>query len=393
MQGLGLHPNALDALDAHGRRQTLLDVAKLEAPTLSVIGGAPAGEPVFVLDTGDSLHAASEADALVAFARANYLDVTEPRHVAGSDEFESVPRWEIRLLASGSDAGVLATGGSPEEAKEHMVVALKDLAGDRVIALADWARAHQAGSIEVLLAPPKAPKRREPQWGTVEVVHLQPLPVAPGITAGSGQTPQKVRRKEAFAALEEPTGIRLAQDIASAGAALLRCAIQAVRYDGQVMANQHDLMAAARMGFDLGSVLPYPNDVAHRFLVSEEIRRAMRRRGFVELTDFDPAKVVRLRTSLPEFSEAVTGVAAEPDVAPEPQKPDWPPTSKIAQRVVIVLDRARLACEVEPEYEHVVVRDIIDCAGRMWVAERHSDDHKRSTSRTSELRPREAQPA
>ncbi|MFB2351589.1 hypothetical protein, partial [Priestia megaterium] len=80
-------------------------------------------------------------DALVAFARSNYLDVSAPSHVAGADEFDSAPRWEIRLLAGGSDAGVLAVGQTPEQVQERMVVALKDLAGDRVISLADWARA------------------------------------------------------------------------------------------------------------------------------------------------------------------------------------------------------------------------------------------------------------
>jgi len=389
MQGLGLQPNALDALDIQGRRKTLLDVAKLESPTLSVLGGSPSDEAIFVLDTGDSLFAACEEDSLVAFARSNYLDVSEPRHVAGTDEFDAAPRWEIRLLAGGSDAGALASGDTPGQARARMVVALKDLAGDRVLPLGDWARAQQAGSLEVLLAAPKTLKRREPQWGSVETVHLQPLPVAPGNPEEGDQPPQKVRRKEAFGALAEPAGLRFAQDLAGAGAALMRCAIRAVRYDGQILANQHDLMAAARMGFDIGDLVPHPTDVAHRFLISEETRRAMRRRGYVELTDFDPAKVVRLRTSLPEFSEAVTGEATQVEESPEPQKPEWPPASNVAQRVVIVLDRARLACDVEPEYERVVIRDIIDCAGRLWVAERHASDQKCMAARSDTTRRRE----
>lgn len=389
MQGLGLQPTALDALDIQGRRQTLLDVAKLDSPTLMILGGSPGHEAIFVLDTGESLFAASEVDALVAFARSNYLDVSAPSHVAGADEFDSAPRWEIRLLAGGSDAGVLAVGQTPEQAQERMVVALKDLAGDRVISLADWARAQQAGSLEVLLAAPKVPKRRDPQWGTLETVQLAPLPVAPGITHDGDQPPLKLRRKEAFGALAEPAGIRFAQDVASAGSALLRCAIKAVHYDGQILANQHDLMAAARMGFDIGELAPYPTDVAHRFLISEETRRAMRRRGYVELTDFDPSKAVRLRTSLPEFTEAITGVATELEEHAEPQKPEWPPANQVAQRVVIILDRARLACDVEPDYERVVLRDIIACAGRLWVAERQASDQSRADGRAAAKKSRQ----
>ena len=38
------------------------------------------------------------------------------------------------------------------------------------------------------------------------------------------------------------------------------------------------------------------------------------------------------------------------------------------------MDLARLAMDIEPEYERVVRRDILIAAGRYWVAERSRSD-------------------
>ena len=55
MTGLGLPKTAIDDLQLEQRRQVLLDLAHVDEPTLSMIGGEPANSPVFVLDTVLSL--------------------------------------------------------------------------------------------------------------------------------------------------------------------------------------------------------------------------------------------------------------------------------------------------------------------------------------------------
>ncbi len=157
--------------------------------------------------------------------------------------------------------------------------------------------------------------------------------------------PQKVRRKAALDALQEPRGLQFESDSAQSIATPGACRLTVTVMDGQSHANHHDLLAALLMGLDVSHLTPYP------------------------------AGMIRLRTSLPEFSEAVTGEKA-PKAArlSEQQKVDWPPTELSDQPVVIVMDLARLAMDVEPEYERVVRRDILMAAGRYWVVERSRTD-------------------
>lgn len=378
MVNLGLPPSALDGLDYEQSKAVLLDVARTDNPTLSMVGAEPASAPIYVLDLQSTLLVGSHRSTLVAYARSNSLDISEPALTAGEDAIDGMS-WEIRLLAGGTDAGPLSTGATPEAAEASALLKLAELCGGQVMPLQEWAAlATSAGFLETLARPAAEPTKRAAPFATVERADLPMLPISAAHLAATDSGPRKVRRKEAFAALEEPQGLDLRQDANTPAVNLVRWNIAVTSYEGKRLANHHDLLGAVRMGLDVSDIQPWPNDVAHRFLLGEELRRTMRRRGYVELTDFDPSTWVTLRTSLPEFSAAVTGdVETSKAVEPDIERPAWPPSTLANQAVVIVLDHARLARAQEPEWERVVKRDIVVCASRYWVEE-HSVADKAS---------------
>ena len=358
MSGLGLPPTAIDELEIEQRKKVLLDLALLESPTLSMLAGEPPDEEVWVVDTIFDIGAGTRDEALQAYARSNSLDVTGPQE-----------HWAVFISSYDSDPQTLASAETREEALRLMRQALTDLCGDRVTDLKTWAQAQAAESLEqmVLSVPkPDAPTKLSP-FVTVERVELRALPLSKTSASRiSDLTARKVRRKAAFQALKEPVslGSRLAGSIISDWNIQVTVDVdEGVRY-----ANHHDLLAAVRLGLDPQDVEPWPCDVAHKFLLTEEVRKAMRVRGFIEITDFDPDKMVHLRVSLPEFSSEITGVKEKKKRKETPQiKPAWPPSGEGRQRVVIVLDRARLAFDKEPEWETVSFRNIEQCTQRRWV--------------------------
>lgn len=391
MQPFDLPASALDGLDVSACRDALRDAGKLDNPTLGHLAGTPPDGEIFVLDVGDAIGIGSRWNCLVAYAKYSGLEVTGPVQTTSE---EDAPVWELRLSSYGTDCGPLGSAPDKEQMFERACIALQELAGDQVLGLQPWIAKQDV----VLLGEPRpgAKASKRPQWGERRPVDLAPLaPPAAWLQDQKRVGPQKVRRKAALDALQEPRGLQFesdaAQSIATPGAWRLTVTVM----DGQSHANHHDLLAALLMGLDVSHLTPYPDDVAHRFLVSEATRRAMRRLGYIELRDFEPSSIVRLRTSLPEFSEAVTGEKA-PKAARqcEPQKVEWPPSQLHDQAVVIVMDLARLAMDVEPEYERVVRRDILMAAGRYWVAERSRTDRPwRVRKHPQVVRPARAQPA
>lgn len=391
MQPFDLPASALDGLDVSACRDALRDAGKLDNPTLGHLAGTPSDGEIFVLDVGDAIGIGSRWNCLVAYAKYSGLDITGPVQTTSE---EDAPVWELRLSSYGTDCGPIGSAPEQEQMFERASIALQELAGDQVIGLAQWIAKQDVVLLGEAPLPSKASKR--PQWGERRPVDLVPLaPPAAWLLDEKRTGPQKIRRKAALEALQEPRGLRFecesAQNIATPGAWRMTVTLM----DGQSHANHHDLLAALLMGLDVSHLTPYPDDVAHRFLVSEATRRAMRRLGYIELRDFDPAGMIRLRTSLPEFSEAVTGEKA-PKAArlSEQQKVDWPPTELSDQPVVIVMDLARLAMDVEPEYERVVRRDILMAAGRYWVAERSRSDRPWKVRKHPQLvRPARLKPA
>ena len=365
MTGLGLPKTAIDDLQLEQRRQVLLDLAHVDEPTLSMIGGEPANSPVFVLDTVFDVAAGTEDEALKAYARSNSLEVSDPIQVSSESRSDD-SHWEVHMSTYGSTAIVLASGQSCEEVLARMRQTLRDLCGDRVVDIKSWAAVQNAGTLEELfLTPVSIPVKKLIPFVVWQRVELAPLPLAKEIARQLAHlSPRKLRRKISYEMLKEPQGL----GSKSSGSLISDWNIPILHDEGVRYANHHDLLSALRLGLDIDSILPWPCDVAHRFLLIEELRRVMRARGYVEITDFDPNAMIHLRVSLPAFSAEITGESEKPHKPHKQQeKPAWPPESLEKQRVVIVLDRARLAFEEEPEWETVSVRQIFSITGHLWV--------------------------
>lgn len=365
MSGFGLPKTALDEVPVEQRRQVLLDLSRLSEPTLSMLGVEPGNGPVYVVDAHNDVAAGPEDEALKGYARSNGLDVTNPI-VSGNDHTGEPNQWEVHMSSQGSSPQILCSASTREEALEGMRQALRELCGDLVLDLMSWAEAQNAGSLEdIMLAPPVSAQQKGTPFVVWERIALKSLPLAPHVaSARSDLTPKKTRRKAAYEMVNSPQGL----GSNSGGALSSDWNLPVLRDDNILYANHHDMLAALRLGLNIENVLPWPNTVAHKFLVAEELRWAMRLRGYVEVTDFDPNKRVHLRVSLPEYSQAITGIPAAKNKKPRQQiKPDWPPINHTKQRVVIILNRARLALEEEPEWETVSIRNIFQCAGHLWV--------------------------
>lgn len=213
----------------------------------------------------------------------------------------------------------------------------------------------------------EAPKPKLSSFVVNERITLATLPLAPSVALKlSDQRPKKERRKSAYEQLNEPKGL----GSTNGGTIRTEWNLPVLRDENAIYANHHDLLAALKLGLNVDGIEPWPNDIAHKFLLQEALRAAMRERGYVEITDFEPATMVHLRVSLPEFSEEVTGLKAKKEKkGARQEKPVWPPSTLDKQRVVIVLNRARLAFEVEPEWETVSMRAIFPAIGHLWVEE------------------------
>ncbi|ABD72022.1 hypothetical protein Rfer_4336 (plasmid) [Rhodoferax ferrireducens T118] len=363
MSGLGLPGTSIDELPIEQRRQVLLDLARLDDPILSMIGGEPGDSPVYVVDTVFDLAAGTEDESLKAYARSSSLDVADPIEVRADPQ--SV-HWEVQMSTFGSSPTVLAIGHTRDEALVRMRQALRDLCGDRVVEIKAWAEVQNAGSLEELvLAPTVVAKKVLSAFVTCERVELLPLPLAKDIALlRADLRPRKLRRKISYTLLNEPQGL----GSQSNGLLIRDWNISVLHDEGARYANHHDLIAALRLGLNIEDIQPWPCDTAHKFLLAAELRAIMRSRGYVEITDFDPSAMVYLRVSLPEFSSEVTGEDVKRHIPHKLQeKPVWPPRESEKQRVVIVLDRARLAFEEEPEWETVSIRSLQECTGRLWV--------------------------
>lgn len=379
MTGLGLPKTAIDDLQVEQRRHMLLDLALVDEPTLSMIGGEPANSQVFVLDTVFDVAAGTEDDALKAYARSNSLEVSEPIQVSSESRTDDC-HWEVHMSTYGSAAIVLASGQSCEEVLARMRQALRDLCGDRVVDIKSWAAVQNAGTLEELfLTHVSTPVKKLSPFVVWERVELAPLPLAKEIARQLADlSPRKLRRKISYEMLKEPQGL----GSKSSGSLISDWNIPILHDEGVRYANHHDLLSALRLGLDIDSILPWPCDVAHRFLLIEELRRVMRARGYVEITDFDPNAMIHLRVSLPEFSAEITGESEKPHKPHKQQeKPAWPPESLEKQRVVIVLDRARLAFEEEPEWETVSIRQTFSITGHLWVEIKGPTEKKKSLVR------------
>lgn len=367
-----LRATNLDGLGMDARRQVLLDLAKLDSPSLSLLGLEPEDDQIFVLDTPELVYAGAELDALRAYAYSNSLEVGEPE-LAPAEYSEGKEVWEVRMTAYGSDAGALASAPTREQALEALAIALRDLSGGQVVEVKAWARQQGAedilASLERMLVEGRKnpPKPKLPQFLVSHWHKLSPLPLPQFAPGGVSATPQKVRRRQAYESLGAPAGVC---PLGALAVSPSNWAVRVFEDGGRVYANHHDLIAALHMGLDPGGVEPWPNDVAHRFLLSEELRRTMRARGFAQLQDFQPSTWVHLRVSKLEFSAEVTGDAAQSDDKPfdlNQEKPQWPPALGQELRVVIILDRARLAYETEAQWERVALRTPVECSGKLWV--------------------------
>ena len=366
MPDLALPRTALDDLAIDQQRLVLLDLAKLENPTLSMIGATPPDDAVYVLDTFDSLAVGTEEATLKAYAQTNALEITGP-HETSTDT--GAVKWEVRMSAGGSEAMAISAEDTQEKARFGMFQTLRDLCGDRVQALHAWAGLQAAGTMEESMLEPEveAPKPKLSSFVVNERITLATLPLAPSVALKlSDQRPKKERRKSAYEQLNEPKGL----GSTNGGTIRTEWNLPVLRDENAIYANHHDLLAALKLGLNVDGIEPWPNDIAHKFLLQEALRAAMRERGYVEITDFEPATMVHLRVSLPEFSEEVTGLKAKKEKkGARQEKPVWPPSTLDKQRVVIVLNRARLAFEVEPEWETVSMRAIFPAIGHLWVEE------------------------
>jgi hypothetical protein len=365
MSQLGLNKSALDDLPVEQVREVLRDLARAGDATLGMIGAQPEAGAVFVVDTFSEVGAGTEVEALKAYARTNGLEFigpTEHRDTPGSDL-----SWVVHLGTGDSQPSVMFSADSYDDALGQMLASMRDLAGDRVQALHDWAQVESAESlIDMLLAPPKVAAVKLTPFVTWERIQLAPLPLAPLLAKERADTSKrKIRRKMAYEMLVAPQGMGNQH---TSPTKLSDWNIPVLVDGDKNLSNHHDIIAALRLGLDIADIKPWPGDVAHRFLVHEELRSAMRSRGYAELTDFDEKKFVHLRVSLPEYTPSITGDELKPrEKITQQEKPSWPPQSHEKQRVVIVLGRARLAYEDEPEWERVGARDIIQCGGYLWV--------------------------
>jgi hypothetical protein len=361
----GLSASALDGMTADQARQILLDVAKIDGATLSYIGATPENEPVWVVDTHTEVGAGSQDAALKAYALSNFLEIIGPvevRNEPGSPEAS----WEVYMSVADSPKTPMLSARTQMEALEQMRASLQDMAGSCVLAISDWADLQAAGSLEEGDSVPKAqPKAKLSPFVTMARTPLSALPLSAKLAKiGSDLSQRKIRRKLAFSQMAEPQGMghHLVQT-ESTGWNLPVLIDESVR-----LANHHDLIAALRLGLNTEDIAPWPNDVAHRFLVHQELRSAMRSRGYAELTDFDASKHVHLRASLLEFSPEITGDKAPAVEKPlKQEKPVWPPQQMTDVRVVLAMGRARLAYEEEPEWEQISIRNVLECCGFFWV--------------------------
>lgn len=367
----------LSGMSYKDKAALLLDLAKVSEPTLNLLGMEPGNSPIYVMDTTEEISVGTEIDVLKDYAKSNGLEFVGPLlNRSGAD-----PVWEVSLLDAGSQSSVMYSGATEDECREAFLQSMREMAGSAVGVIGNWCDAYTAGALyEEGDRPSTVVKERPSQFVTFERVILTPLPISKlAASELSDLSIRKVRRKSAYDMLTRPIGMGSRMDAsASSGWNIPVITDTDVRFS-----NHHDILSALRLGLDVSDINPWPNDVAHKFLVLEELRKVMRGRGYVELTDFDEKRIVRLRTSLPEFTPEITGDKPQKKEKPvHMEKPVWPPISMDAQRVVIAVGRARLAYETEPEWEVVGVRDVIHCAGHFWVETAGPVEKKRAAKRT-----------
>lgn len=381
--------SAIDALARAQQIECLLDLAKQPDPTLDLLGSSPAEGTVYVYDNGFELGVGAELACLMECATTSGLEMTEPE-LAQDDDGDYPAQWVVRMHSQGVEAGVLCHGPTLEEALHKRLIALRDLSGTSVRALQAWVEDRAA--IRALgwddghalpVATKPTPKPRKPPFVTVKQMQLEPLPLAPALASLHNRESFKLRRKGMDALLARPHGMH------TPGGGMSGMTMQVIEDEGHLYANQHDLLAAVRLGLDVTAVRPWPNELAHRFLIARETARAMRKRGFLELRDFDPIAVYTIdRPKTDEIRQSVddsgleTRMAWQRDMQPEEiraLKPEWPPHVGSVHSVVMVLDHARLAMEHEPEWElsNIRKRTVIGFAEQLWVAVEESTTQKK----------------
>ena len=380
MTAYTLPPTALDGQSRDAQTQLLLDMAKVEGATLSLVGAQPEDSPVFVLDNGVDLAVGTQWDCLRACMSHSGLEVQEPETVTDLSELLDVMGvWVVRLTTCGMDAGVLAQGETRQEARDKALQALTELTGASVLALQEWAQ-RQSAFVDLMgeVASKKPRAKRVSPYVMRQQVKLMPLPITERVRSQMGlQEPERVLRKQIDQMLAAPSGLH------TAAGTEMSMTLQAIDDGETCCANYHDLLSAVRLGLDITALSPWPNDAAHRYLLSRQLKVTMRQRGYLELLDFDPAQVWSL--DRPQVEETRGGNRAQEAHEPQPAdeiicrrmtieevralKPEWPPQPQQRCRVVMLLDSARLAMEQEPEWElsNCVEREVMAFAGRLWV--------------------------
>ena len=354
-----LKPTAIDTLPVDKAKQVLSDLARIDTPLLSMLGSDLSPVKVFVVDTIDAVGAGSEDDCLRAYAGYSGLHISDPVPVI------AIGSWEVHMRVGDSLPQKLSSGLNYDECLQNMRVTLHELAGDRVLDLHAWQKLQESDSfVSLILAETVPVKQKLSPFVQIERKVLEYLPVSSDFGDKLFQTPAKKRRKQAYLNLKEPQGLGKKVLVSSESP----WNIEILLDDGVMYANHHDLIGALRLGLNIVGLEPWPLDVAHEFLIQEELRATMRSRGYVQLVDYDPKTQVHLRSSLPEFTEDVTGEKVVLETKKQMvEKTPWPPSSLQNQSIVIILNRARLALSEEPEWEIVCMRDIIQCCGHFWI--------------------------
>jgi len=180
------------------------------------------------------------------------------------------------MYEAGPQLKTLARGATEEEATRIACQHLEQLVGTLVLSISEWV----AGQLHAGFDPKpvrSSRKRAAPVLAKVGEVCFVGQRVDTGVYRWEREgewNPTEIRLDEAIRSIESNSTLKRLETRKP------RYALRLVNVDGEWFCNYHDLVNAARAGFFVEGLRPWPNVSANVFVIGRNFFRYMRERGW-----------------------------------------------------------------------------------------------------------------
>lgn len=256
------------------RRGLLLAIGRAAAAPLTMgqFGGTPESAEACVVDVDGDVHVVDRPSGLMLAARTLSMTLYEAQPVQdGAGGVSYAVMYE-----AGPQLKTLARGATPEEATSTACTHLEQLVGTLVLSVSDWVAGQLHAGFDA--KPARATRKRSaPALARVGEVCFVGNRVETGVYRWEREgdwNPNEIRLDEAIRGLETSSTLRRLESRKP------RYSLRLVNVDGEWFSNYHDLVNAARAGFFVEGLRPWPNVSANVFVIGRNFFRYMRERGW-----------------------------------------------------------------------------------------------------------------